>query len=62
DEIDKKTQALWPVGEKAAYKRLEAFIKDKINHYHELRDYPAAEGTSCISPYLTIGLVRSSFS
>ncbi|MFV5346115.1 deoxyribodipyrimidine photo-lyase [Acinetobacter soli] len=57
DEIDKKTQALWPVGEKAAHKRLEAFIKDKINHYHELRDYPAAEGTSCISPYLTIGLV-----
>jgi len=48
-------QDLWPAGESAAGDRLDRFIETKAVDYKELRDYPALESTSCLSPYLAVG-------
>lgn len=49
----------WPAGEQAARQRLETFVEQKLAEYHDLRDRPALEGTSRLSPYLTAGAVSS---
>lgn len=48
---------LWPAGEKVAQDRLAIFINTRINDYHINRDYPAIDGTSSLSPYLTSGII-----
>jgi deoxyribodipyrimidine photo-lyase len=48
---------LWPAGERVALQALDFFIDKKILHYHEKRDFPALEGTSCLSPYLALGVI-----
>lgn len=40
-----------------AQKQLKAFIDQKISDYHEQRDLPAIDGTSSLSPALTVGLI-----
>ncbi|PSW06783.1 deoxyribodipyrimidine photo-lyase [Photobacterium lipolyticum] len=66
----KKDSVLWPVEEDAIRQRLEAFCSEKVQLYHQHRDFPAIDGTSCLSPYLAIGalsarqcisMLRSSF-
>jgi deoxyribodipyrimidine photo-lyase len=47
--------ALWPAGEAAARARLEAFVEDRLHCYDEDRDFPALDGTSALSPYLSVG-------
>lgn len=44
-------------GELEARRRLEAFLAHGLASYGELRDVPAAEGTSRLSPYLRFGCV-----
>jgi len=46
---------LWPAGEAAALKRLEAFCAKGLMDYKARRDLPAVSGTSALSPYLTVG-------
>ncbi len=46
---------LWPVGERAASQRLGRFVQGRIEHYKEHRNQPAIDGTSGLSPYLTVG-------
>jgi deoxyribodipyrimidine photo-lyase len=46
---------LWPAGEKAAQRRLRSFVKTHIRDYARHRDLPALDGTSALSPYLTVG-------
>jgi deoxyribodipyrimidine photo-lyase len=48
---------LWPAGEQVARRRLAAFIAKKAEAYHEQRDFPAASGTSLLSPYLAAGVL-----
>lgn len=48
---------LWPAGEVAAHKRLDDFINHGIKAYHQLRDFPANNGTSGLSPYLSAGII-----
>jgi len=48
---------LWPAGEKAAQKRLAEFAGNGLEKYHELRDLPAVDGTSCLSPWLAGGAI-----
>lgn len=48
---------LWPAGESAALRRLDTFIADRIDRYHELRDRPDLNGTSTLSPYLASGVI-----
>ncbi|WP_295802665.1 deoxyribodipyrimidine photo-lyase [uncultured Microbulbifer sp.] len=46
----------WPVGESAGAAYLEDFSA-KIADYHRQRDFPAADATSRLSPYLNCGAV-----
>lgn len=48
---------LWPAGEKAAQKKLETFIAERIGRYKTDRDLPALDGTSALSPYLAAGSI-----
>ncbi len=48
---------LWPAGEKTALQRLEEFVAKRVRAYKELRDLPAEDGTSRLSPYLTLGVI-----
>jgi deoxyribodipyrimidine photo-lyase len=48
---------LWPDGEGAARRRLRTFVSKRIERYHELRDMPAVDGTSSLSPYLAAGVL-----
>jgi len=48
---------LWPAGESAAGRRLEAFVERRLTGYHASRDLPAEDGTSRLSPYLACGVL-----
>lgn len=48
---------LWPAGEQEAKLRLRQFIKSQIMDYDKTRDFPAKNGTSCLSPYLAAGVL-----
>lgn len=50
-------EKLWPAGEKAAQKRLKNFIDDGIKYYDTARDFPAQDGTSKLSAYLSAGMI-----
>lgn len=49
--------ALWPAGEREAGGQLRAFVERRIRAYKTDRDFPAAPGTSVLSPHLNIGSV-----
>lgn len=49
--------SLWPAGEKEALKRLLEFIRSHLPDYAQHRDFPAKEGTSKLSPYLSTGMI-----
>ncbi|HSC66863.1 MAG TPA: deoxyribodipyrimidine photo-lyase [Cellvibrio sp.] len=46
---------LWPAGEQEAYRRLDMFIEKSVSRYDHQRDFPALDGTSCLSPYFAVG-------
>ncbi|HET8709872.1 MAG TPA: FAD-binding domain-containing protein, partial [Spongiibacteraceae bacterium] len=48
---------LWPAGERAARARLAQFVDGGIDNYHTLRDFPADDATSRLSPYLALGVI-----
>ena len=50
---------LYAVGEEHALNMLEEFINHKILDYKEQRDFPAIDGTSSLSPYLSSGILSS---
>ncbi|MGF1723567.1 deoxyribodipyrimidine photo-lyase [Photobacterium nomapromontoriensis] len=47
----------WPVDEEAIRQRLLMFCQEKAMEYHQCRDLPAKDGTSCLSPYLALGML-----
>jgi deoxyribodipyrimidine photo-lyase len=52
-------ETLWPAGEDEAHERLNQFMDSRVRHYKNLRDFPAAEATSVISPYLAVGALST---
>jgi len=52
-----KTSYDWQAGEIAAKKLLNEFLKKKSSNYAKDRNDPILEGTSRISPYLSIGVL-----
>ncbi len=48
---------LWPAGEAEARRRLRRFIARDLAGYHVARDFPGQDGTSTLSPYLTVGAI-----
>lgn len=47
----------WPVDSESIRKRVYLFVEERERDYAELRNFPAVDGTSMLSPYLTIGAV-----
>ena len=47
----------WPVDSEAIRARVYEFVEQREADYAEKRDFPAVDGTSKLSPYLTIGAV-----
>lgn len=47
----------WPAGEDHAGYRLLSFIEDRLKSYDKLRNVPAENGTSTLSPYLASGVL-----
>ncbi len=47
----------WPIGEQAVAERVKAFVKNE--DYQAERDFPAIDGTSSLSPYLSIGVISA---
>jgi deoxyribodipyrimidine photo-lyase len=54
-------ETIFPVGEAAARKRLEAFVREGIARYAANRDRPDLSGTSMLSPYLRFGVLSPRF-
>lgn len=52
---DVEIKRAWQPGEDIAANKLKQFIKKGVQEYSLLRDYPASEGTSKLSPYLHFG-------
>jgi deoxyribodipyrimidine photo-lyase len=50
-------EPLVAIGEQAAHKRLERFLDERVADYKKLRDFPAVDGTSLLSPYLANGVL-----
>ncbi len=48
---------LFPAGEEAALQRLRRFCREDVQDYQQQRDFPAVAGTSCLSPYLALGIL-----
>jgi deoxyribodipyrimidine photo-lyase len=59
DTLLANTVRLFPAGEAEALKRLETFAKTKLSLYKDKRDLPGVEGTSCLSPYLSAGVISA---
>lgn len=49
--------ARWTPGETGARERLGLFLHDKLSHYQSLRDFPASDAISGLSPHLRFGEV-----
>ncbi|MDX1624929.1 MAG: deoxyribodipyrimidine photo-lyase [Wenzhouxiangellaceae bacterium] len=52
-----KLAEAWEPGERAGRRRLEHFADEAVADYEKLRDRPAVDGTSRLSPYLHFGHV-----
>ncbi len=50
-------ERLFPIGEQQAINQLRQFCRQPVADYHELRDFPAVDGTSRLSAYLAIGVL-----
>ena len=61
-KLDKNDQEIfnqYEIGEEKALEKLENFIDHKILNYKKNRDFPALDGTSSLSPYLSSGILSS---
>ena len=61
-KLDKNEQEIfnqYEIGEEKALEKLENFIDHKILNYKKNRDFPALDGTSALSPYLSSGILSS---
>ncbi|MHC4975680.1 MAG: deoxyribodipyrimidine photo-lyase [Planctomycetota bacterium] len=56
-ECDRSGGGLWPAGESGAHDRLSSFLSERLGVYKRDRDFPALEGASGLSPYLTSGVL-----
>ncbi|WP_295164449.1 deoxyribodipyrimidine photo-lyase [uncultured Buchnera sp.] len=50
-------QKVFPIGERQAINRLKNFCIDKIEEYSLKKNFPFLNGTSMLSPYLSLGII-----
>lgn len=55
----KRFHTMWPCGEHEAMSRLENFCEEAIGNYHNKRNIPGDDGTSCLSVHLASGTISS---
>ena len=60
-EWNKKIEQYWDIGEDAASKRFDAFLKDGLKGYKEGRDFPYKHNVSRLSPYLHFGEISPNY-
>lgn len=58
-KLNSQWDSFWPASEKEAHKRLNRFMGDNLLHYDSQRDHPSLEGTSTLSPWLSIGAISA---
>ena len=56
-EEQSRIRKLWPSGHEAGMKRLENFIKKKIEKYADTRSNPGKDSTSRLSAYFSAGVI-----
>lgn len=49
----------WPSDFESIRANLRAFCQERVGDYQQQRDFPAADGTSTLSPYLAIGALSA---
>ncbi|KAI1608360.1 deoxyribodipyrimidine photo-lyase [Exophiala viscosa] len=59
EEEKAKFHVMWPAGEHEALDRLERFIQQRVNLYHDNRNTPSANGTSNLSAHLAAGTIAA---
>ncbi|KAK9429340.1 CDP photolyase [Lipomyces doorenjongii] len=59
NEEKNRLQELWPAGEHEALSRLQRFLDEKSGRYKVERDFPAADCTSLLSPYIACGALSA---
>lgn len=59
DEERKRFHDLWPCGEHEAKSRLDKFCEEAVVNYHNRRNIPGDNGTSCLSVHLASGTISS---
>lgn len=57
--VDSQTKEQWPVGEDEAHDRLNEYIEQNVNDYHNGRDFPDLDATSHLSVYLALGVLTT---
>lgn len=55
--VSPQIQHIWPAGEAVARQQLDEFADKAMRDYATQRDFPALNGTSQLSPYLSAGIV-----
>ena len=56
-DTSRNNSRTWPAGAARAARLLTAFIEQRVCEYRDDRDFPAIDGTSCLSPYLAVGAI-----
>ncbi|KAJ3189466.1 hypothetical protein HDU85_003097 [Gaertneriomyces sp. JEL0708] len=59
DEEKARYRSLWACGEHEAIKRLNQFCQERIGGYAGARNFPAKNGTSCLSVHLASGTISA---
>ncbi len=49
----------YPVAEQQILQQLRSFCRERVQDYHQARDFPAKPGTSGLSAYLAIGVISA---
>ncbi len=58
--IPESTNSLhWEAGERPAQRKLEHFIEKELTDYANMRNFPAHDGTSQLSPYIHFGMLSA---
>lgn len=58
-QVPDSVKDYWAIGEIAAEECLDDFLDQSLDRYDEHRNIPGLKGTSCMSPYLSSGVVSA---
>ncbi|MFG0605250.1 deoxyribodipyrimidine photo-lyase [Vibrio mimicus] len=58
-DYERVDSSQWPVEFETIRNQLRDFCRERVQDYHQWRDFPARTGTSSLSPYLAIGALSA---